>query len=281
MNGTYQQLFNSVAEDSDLPIRLSEREGHSPLCPQKRTSMLGMIMLIIVLLVSNVHLLLDVDASSVSLERRAPVRPELRTCRSMSLQGINHQFALQSFRFFPGAFLAGEWWRIVTYPFVHVSWYHLMLDASAFLFLLFSLEEKRTVIRVFYVGCCSLFSIAVTWLTTPGLVQYGLCGLSGIDHGLMALVGLELIYYHRKDKALSWVGWLTLLSIVGKSIVEACSGSVIFSFLHTGNVGYPLTMCHIGGVLGGIVGFYVMKNVRLFRKSLYQAKRFDILKGMI
>src|SRR6266436_8323897 len=26
----------------------------------------------------------------------------------------------------------GDWWRLLTHPFVHVTWYHLLLDGSAF-----------------------------------------------------------------------------------------------------------------------------------------------------
>jgi hypothetical protein len=35
--------------------------------------------------------------------------------------------------FLPARVASGEWWRVVTHPFVHVSWYHLLLDASAFI----------------------------------------------------------------------------------------------------------------------------------------------------
>src|SRR5215207_6893134 len=39
--------------------------------------------------------------------------------------------------FLPGAVRAGEWWRVFTHPFVHVTWYHLLLDGAAF-FLLYN-----------------------------------------------------------------------------------------------------------------------------------------------
>ncbi len=29
----------------------------------------------------------------------------------------------------------GQWWRLLTHPFVHVTWYHLLLDAGAFFIL--------------------------------------------------------------------------------------------------------------------------------------------------
>jgi membrane associated rhomboid family serine protease len=36
------------------------------------------------------------------------------------------------FAYFPGAVQQGEWWRVLTHPFVHVSWYHLRLCVAAF-----------------------------------------------------------------------------------------------------------------------------------------------------
>src|SRR5262245_14663245 len=44
--------------------------------------------------------------------------------------------------FLPDSVLSGEWWRLVTHPFVHVSWYHLLLDGTAFLLLYASLRER-------------------------------------------------------------------------------------------------------------------------------------------
>jgi hypothetical protein len=41
----------------------------------------------------------------------------------------------QQLVFFPGSLASGEWWRLVTHPLVHVSWYHLLLDGAAFLML--------------------------------------------------------------------------------------------------------------------------------------------------
>src|SRR4051812_26494304 len=34
--------------------------------------------------------------------------------------------------FRPDAVHHGEWWRLFTHPFVHVTWYHLLLDGIAF-----------------------------------------------------------------------------------------------------------------------------------------------------
>src|SRR5688572_15031172 len=40
-----------------------------------------------------------------------------------------------NFTLFPQALESGEWWRLLTFPWVHISFYHLLLDASAFILL--------------------------------------------------------------------------------------------------------------------------------------------------
>ena len=45
-------------------------------------------------------------------------------------------------RFRPSAVGDGEWWRLLTHPFIHVSWYHLFLDGVAFFILYRGLEER-------------------------------------------------------------------------------------------------------------------------------------------
>ena len=40
-------------------------------------------------------------------------------------------------------FISGEVYRLFTHPFVHLSWYHFLLDAGAFMLLYTGLEEKQ------------------------------------------------------------------------------------------------------------------------------------------
>src|SRR5687768_12103865 len=61
--------------------------------------------------------------------------------------------------FFPTHVAHGEWWRILTHPFVHVSWYHLLLDGSAFLMLYAELAHWTTQRRLSAIGCCGAGSL--------------------------------------------------------------------------------------------------------------------------
>ena len=153
--------------------------------------------------------------------------------------------------FNPADFMAGKWWLIFTYSFVHVSWYHLLLDAGAFMLLYTGLETRRISKRLFYTAGCGVCSFGATLLFAPEIESLGLCGISGIAHGLMAVTALEMIAGHTYAKQ----GWLCLFIVGFKSLYEIIVGEMLFSFLLFGMCGIPLAASHIGGVIGGIISF--------------------------
>lgn len=151
----------------------------------------------------------------------------------------------------------GEWWRLMTYPFVHLSWYHLALDAGAF-FLLYdglrvlSIPRKMLILLV----CSALSLLFGIWLGDAQ--RLGLAGLSGIDHGLMAFAALEMIVADGRRKA----GLLALILVAAKSVYELAAGGVLFEALHMGLCGTPVAACHAGGALGGILAFALLRAWR-------------------
>jgi rhomboid family GlyGly-CTERM serine protease len=155
-----------------------------------------------------------------------------------------------AFVYVPSLVRHGEWWRIFTHPFVHLSFYHLLLDASAFLLVYSGLEEKSWQRRVTYVIACAAGSLMISILCSPQIESVGMCGLSGIAHGLLAISGLEMI--RSKDKLISRAGWITFAIIVSKSAIEAITGGVVFDFLHFGSIGTPIAVGHAGGVVGAL-----------------------------
>lgn len=161
--------------------------------------------------------------------------------------------------FMPNRFLAGDWWRALTFPFVHVSWYHLLMDAGAFLYLYFGLQETSIKRRLLLVAACAAGSLGVSWLTSP--LAGGLCGLSGIAHGLMAVSSLEIM--HSEDRTLRNAGIICFIIVALKSIYEACAGTVAFQFLHFGAIGEAVAVSHAGGVLGGLIAYGIRQKRNL------------------
>lgn len=157
----------------------------------------------------------------------------------------------------------GELWRIVTYPFAHVSIYHLFMDASAFLLLYAGLEEKKILGRLSYTAGCGLGSLLFSLLFSHTIGTVGLSGLSGIAHGLMAVTSMELMKKHERGSVLFRTGLVVFSVVLVKSIVEAWTGEVVFSGLHIGSVGIPVVEAHLGGVMGGVATFLILERKNL------------------
>ncbi|MCP4042215.1 MAG: rhombosortase [Gammaproteobacteria bacterium] len=158
--------------------------------------------------------------------------------------------------FLPGAVAAGEWWRVLTFPFVHVSWYHLLLDAGAFLLLYKEIEDLPVHTRTLVLIMCGAFSLGAALLASTMITQLGLCGLSGIAHGLMAFAALRMV----NDPELRTVGRWFFALVVSKAVYEALTGTVLLEFLYMGWCGSPIAACHAGGVLGGILAFTLISQ---------------------
>jgi membrane associated rhomboid family serine protease len=112
---------------------------------------------------------------------------------------------------------------------------------------------------------CSVFSLGAALLASS--MPNGLCGLSGIAHGLMAIAALQMT--REKTALLRTAGLISFILVVAKSIYEGITGQICFEFLHFGSVGEAIAVCHTGGVLGGICAYLV------FRKAPSAARSTD------
>jgi len=169
--------------------------------------------------------------------------------------------------FFPAAVQAGEWWRLFTHLWVHVTWYHLLLDGTAFLMLYQSLVERRLLRRISYVFASGAGGLLVSWWAAPAIGSSGLCGLSGVAHGLMAVSAIELMAGRSLASPAARLGLLTFVLVVGKAMVETISGRMFFTFLHFGLMGDPVAVSHAGGVLGGLLALLGTARLELSRAS--------------
>lgn len=159
--------------------------------------------------------------------------------------------------FLPGRVAEGEWWRILTSPLAHVSWYHLLLDGAAFLQLVMSLGE-------FFGPCRRLFivlgggagSLLLPLATPSPIREVGICGLSGIDHGLMAVVAAKMLA--EEDRSARRQGGCLLAVVVLKSAAEAFTGRILLDSFHLGFLGVPVASSHLGGILGALAALGVL-----------------------
>ena len=142
-------------------------------------------------------------------------------------------------------------WTLFTHPFVHVTGYHLLLDASAFALLYHSLADWSPLRRWSTVFICGTASLILTILMTPDLYRLGFCGLSGIGHGLMAVVGLKTLLNPEVEGLERRIMAGLTLGLLVKVIIEVATGDVFFKASHLGDVGHPITACHAGGFIGG------------------------------
>jgi rhomboid family GlyGly-CTERM serine protease len=162
-----------------------------------------------------------------------------------------------SMTFHPEAVGNGQWWRLLTHPFVHLTWYHLLLDGTAFLSLYCSLFERRILVRLAYVAAAGAGSLVTSWVASPAISTNGLCGLSGIAHGLMAISAIEMLGGDRIERR---IGWISLALVMGKAAFEAITGRMFFGFLDFGLLGNPVAVSHAGGILGGLVAMLVCRE---------------------
>jgi rhomboid family GlyGly-CTERM serine protease len=164
----------------------------------------------------------------------------------------------------------GEWWRVFTYPFVHVSCYHLVLDALAFFLAYAELHHRRFPERLAFVAAASAGSLLAALVASPLITEQGLCGLSGIAHGLTAVVSLEML--RRSDDPVSrWSSLFCFVGVTGKSLLELVTGQVLFASWHLGWLGTPIAACHAGGVLGALM-FWIMCRHRESSSPVYYQK---------
>ena len=155
--------------------------------------------------------------------------------------------------YYPSRVLSGELYRLITHPFVHVSWLHLLLDGTAFLMLYSMLETQSWIKRTAYVlgahvGCTLGVTLSLGWGESIGYA-----GLSGIAHGLMAVWALELL--DQPNKALWPIGTWTLIIVTGKALYEAVFNRMLFDFMHSGLIGQPIAISHLSGIIGACVAF--------------------------
>ena len=154
---------------------------------------------------------------------------------------------------------AGEWWRLLTHPFVHVSGWHLFLDGAAFLLLQSGLEDPSLVRRLAITTGSAAGALAAAVLLHEETAVLGYCGLSGAAHGLMAVSALDLAL-GRAGEGLQRAGVILLAIVAVKSGIEAWTGECVLDFIHMGRMGVPVAISHAGGLVGGLLAHAILPS---------------------
>ena len=184
---------------------------------------------------------------------------------------------LTGFVFYPGALLRGDWWRLFTHPFAHVSLYHLLLDGAAFLLLYRALAELGRSGRLLLAAAAVVGSLAAA-AAAPGFATLGLCGLSGPAHGLMAVWGAHAVRTARNPSERT-IGWMALWLPLGKSLFEVVSGTVLLGPFHVGGVGVPNPYTHAGGVVAALLAYAELAGLAPMRRPPSPLNLPTILEG--
>ena len=212
-----------------------------------------------------------IAGSTMPVAARGPLPRAADTHLRAELLGLTLLLVLLNLPLFTGgstaalafqtdAVAAGEWWRLLTHAFVHVSWYHLLLDGSAFLILYANLHAEQRWQRLSYVAASAAGSLIVASCASPLIATHGLCGLSGAAHGLMAVSALEILALPRADRFTRIAGIVSFGAVTAKCLFELATGQAFFAALHFGLLGTPIVACHAGGVLSGIFAALIFQR---------------------
>lgn len=163
--------------------------------------------------------------------------------------------------------LNGKWWQYLTHPFVHVSWYHLLLDATALFTLYPGLREPKRSVRLGYLAATATGSFMMAIWQHPEIAFIGFCGLSGIAHGILFIWSIELIKTKSQQPWIRRMGFLSLSTVLIKCLWEATTKAPFMGFMHFELMGTPILACHLGGVAGGIVAIGLKQLLDIHTKK--------------
>jgi membrane associated rhomboid family serine protease len=172
--------------------------------------------------------------------------------------------SVQVLAFDAGAVAAGEWWRLVMHAFVHVSGYHFLLDGAAFLSL-WSMIGGGFWRRVRFTVCSIIMALLVSLGWSEAIWNVGLCGLSGVAHGLATCIALDHLERaaKRDTRIAAAVALAALSALFGKVAFELSTGGLAWSGWHFGNLGTPIVACHAGGVASA-AGLWLLARCRRY-----------------
>jgi rhomboid family GlyGly-CTERM serine protease len=153
----------------------------------------------------------------------------------------------------------GEFWRLISGHFAHLSWPHLALNSAGLMLVWYLVGpnfKTRSWLLVILVTIATM-DVAF-WLMNPHLYWY--VGMSGLLHGML-LAGIVI-----RLPALDLESGVLLLLLVAKISYEQFGGPVPGSEATSG--GPVVVDAHLYGALGGLLGAILGKIRAKWRRAI-------------
>ncbi len=147
------------------------------------------------------------------------------------LNTITHGSINKYFRNLFSLIISGEWWRLISAQFIHINWFHLIVDVSCIILIsqsLWRIYPKFRLILCFIISGSfgQLFGL-LAWLFQLSHYQ-SLIGSSDAIHGLA-----YLFIRHNYENTKSGKGkllWICVMGLILISIMYTCAtGTMIIS----------------------------------------------------
>ncbi|MES2917593.1 MAG: rhombosortase [Pseudomonadota bacterium] len=156
------------------------------------------------------------------------------------------------------AIAGGEWWRVISGHFVHLSFSHALLNSSGAILMALVLRQEVGARDWWRLTLVAPFVISLgLWLKQPGLVSY--VGYSGVLHGLLYYGVLRLL------PAAPALAVTVLVLLVGRQVWEQTAGydpDYLRGVIH----GRVMPDAHLFGALTGTVfGLWALARQRLHK----------------
>ena len=155
-------------------------------------------------------------------------------------------FAMRDVIVADGRVFDGQWWRLVTGPFVHATQGHLVRDLAlvAIAGIAYEAPLARVKLALF---ACGVVLPALAVLVAGDVSWY--CGLSGLSHALLA-AALSFEFVRRRGAARAIVLGLCAIA-AAKPIYELATGAPAFA-MSLGDGVAQVPLAHVVGVVVGI-----------------------------
>jgi|TARA_B110000858_G_scaffold84392_1_gene97609 rhomboid family GlyGly-CTERM serine protease len=153
----------------------------------------------------------------------------------------------------------GEFWRLISGHFAHLTWSHLALNSAGLILVWYLVGPNLKVHSWLFVILITIVTMDTAfWLMNPHLYWY--LGMSGLLHGML-LAGIVT-----RLPALNLELSILLLLLVAKISYEQFGGSVPGSEAASG--GPVIVDAHLYGALGGILGALLEKFRAWSRRAI-------------